>query len=199
MNHHKLETLEMNQMLTLLDFSTPEPAREQAITANDRDEAYAKGFADGQSSASASQSGVDAVLIAALEGFAFTYAEARNDVLTQLTPLLQEIAKKLVPEIAGASLAARLLETLKGEAEKAISAEVAVLVHPERVEMIQAFLIQQDFDHVKVLPAAHLPADTAQVSGRGTEYSIDITQIATQFAQAVNGFAAQIEDVADHG
>lgn len=199
MNLHRQEALEMSQMLTLLDFSTPEPVKEQVVTANDRDEAYEKGFADGQSSASAGQAGVDAAFVAALEGFSFTYAEARNDILAQLKPLLQAISAQLVPEVVGASLQARLLETLQGLADDAISANVNLTVNPTRHEDIKSFLTEQDLEHVTVKPDASLPEGTAKISGRGSEFSIDIAQIATQFADAVSGFATQIEDIADHG
>lgn len=130
-------------------FSPADPANapetlELSVVEDMRLAAFDSGYRAGWDDAIAAAAGEEATLNEQigrnLQGLAFTYHEARSHVLRALSPLIADIAVRLLPEIAHAALPQLVAEALGPYAELAADAPVEVMLHPDARARVEALL-----------------------------------------------------------
>lgn len=130
-------------------FSAPVPEAapemfESALVEEMRLAAFDAGYRAGWDDAIAAAAGEEAALNDQvgrnIQGLAFTYHEARSHVLRALSPLIADIAVRLLPEIAHAALPQLVAEALGPYAELAADAPVEVMVHPDARARVETLL-----------------------------------------------------------
>jgi flagellar biosynthesis/type III secretory pathway protein FliH len=106
--------------------------------------AYEQGYTAGWDDAAAAQTDEEARMSADLahnlQSLGFTYHEARVHVLKAIAPLLTELTERLLPEMAKASLATMVLETLMPLAESMADAPVEIVLNPAARPAVEAVL-----------------------------------------------------------
>lgn len=189
----------MGELLNLQDFAKQEPAPEQADSTANLDLAYANGFEAGKLAATAEQDEMNNALVNAVEARAFTYAEARRDVMQQILPLMQAIADKLVPELAQASLGPRLCDTLASMSDEVIAAGVIIRANSQTIDAVRRGLQGSSVAHIECLVEDTLQSDVVEISGVGIETSIDMSSLIAEFSEAFAGCIDQLQSEEQHG
>lgn len=120
--------------LTAIDTSEIEEIRLTAFESG-----YKAGWDDAVAALSDTEAELKADVARSLQGLAFTYHEARSHVLRALSPLIADVAARLLPQIAHAALPYLVAEALGPYAEIAAEAPIHVMVNPaarQRVEVL---------------------------------------------------------------
>lgn len=121
----------------------------------------AEGRALGAAEARARQGALSEELAQALADMAWTYAEARAEVLAGLQPLLGLVAQRLLPAVAGAALGPWLAEM--AAAAQGDTAALTIAVHPAQVAAVLPHL---GASGVAVIADPSLSPHAARVAGR---------------------------------
>ncbi len=101
-------------------------------------EGYEAGLAAGAAAAQAETEALNAAVVQAIADIDFTYAEARGQVLSALTPLFTTIAERILPHCVSTGFATELAAMLVEAAEADTSAEMMLHVHPDQQAAIEA-------------------------------------------------------------
>jgi flagellar biosynthesis/type III secretory pathway protein FliH len=169
----------------------PEPV-EDTQTEEAKLAAYEQGYGAGWEDASAAIADDDTRLRAELanhlQSLSFTYHEARIHILSALEPLLVEMAQKLLPEIAQASIAPLVLETMMTLAETLADAPVTVLVHPQSKAMIEAFLTEANAPPFSLKEEPALSAGEVHLRLGDTETQVDLDTVMQTIRAALSDF-----------
>ena len=91
---------------------------------------YSAGWEDAAAAQADDQTRVSADLARSLQSLSFTYHEARSHVLKAVEPLLRQVVSQLLPAIAKAALAAKVLEVLMPLAEGLVDAPITLMLNP---------------------------------------------------------------------
>lgn len=94
------------------------------------EQGYKAGWDDAAAAHAEDQGRIGADLARSLQSLSFTYQEARSSVLRALSPLIAEIAAKLLPALAAGSLAPMVAERLAPLAGDAADVPVRIYVNP---------------------------------------------------------------------
>lgn len=177
---------------TFTDLPEPEQGSAEATLADEaRLSGFDAGYAAGWDDAAAAHSGERALAEArtadALQTLGFTYQEARSHVLAALEPLLADIAAKLLPRIAQASLPALVVETILPLAETLAEPPVTLRLHPDSREAIERLCV----------PALGLPValvEDSTLTAGDIRLTLDATETRIDIDGAVNSIAAALAD-----
>lgn len=189
----------MGQLLRFQDFENPDHIDGAETAASDATLTYADGFAAGQEEATKAQGRLDLAILDALEASAFSYAEARRDLLLQLDPLMKIIAAKLVPQALQAGFMPRVLDALTEAVSAQLAEKPLLRVHPDQLPAFRALLDQHGFASVTVLADPGLGPDTVQIKSDVAETALDTARLIAQMQDAFAGYAHQIEELEEHG
>lgn len=198
----------MTRALRLDDFAAPgvEPTSTAPVAtvpeASDTtlaafDEGYRNGWDDCARAEADAHRRIGTDLAANLHDIALTYAEARQDVLTALGPLFEQIAAQLLPRLAAEAMAPAVIAELRAVAAEATGGRPVVIAAPAALPALERLLaadVAMDVD-LRAEPAF---AD-GQVSIRyaNLRRDIDLGDAAQRMADAIRGFVAQnLEDPA---
>lgn len=178
----------------------PEPVDEAALDAL-RATAHAGGYAEGHAAAlrelGETRAKAEAALAEGIADIGFSFHEARTHVLAGLEPLLIAMAESLLPQIARASLAPLVAETLMPLARAAADAPVTVAIHPDFRAAVQDAIGTPTFPLIlhddPTLPIA------ARIAAAGREASVDLTRATDTITAAIRGFFELQQKDAHHG
>jgi TPR repeat protein len=182
--------------LEVFETETPLPGGPAAMDAANLEEArlaaFESGYKAGWDDAVAAQTDSDAeerVRIAqALQALSFTFHDARTHVLHALSPLVAEVAARLLPEIAHAALPPLVAEALAPYAELAADAPVLILAAPETCPRIAGFLGPQQGVPFKVEEAADLLPGQVTLRLGETETRVDLDAALATIRTALDEF-----------
>jgi flagellar assembly protein FliH len=123
-----------------------------------------------------------------LQALSFTFHEARTHVLRALAPLLEEMTGRLMPELARASLAPLVLETLMPLAETLAETPVTIVLNPAARPAVEALL--QDATGLPFALRDEPTLGEGQVYLRlgDSETRIDLDRATAEITAAVRGF-----------
>lgn len=165
--------------------------------------AFEAGYKAGWDDASAALADAEAELQAEvgrnLQALSFTYHEARNHVLRALSPLLAEVAARLLPQIAHAALPALVAEALAPYAEIAAEAPVLIRLHPANRQRVEALVGVSPGLPLHVCEDADLPVGQIWLQLGETETRVDIEAALTTIRVAMDDFFQFKPKDADHG
>ena len=163
------------------------------------EEGYRAGWDDADKARQQDQGAVSEGLAQQLQDLSFTYHEAYSHIMAAVTPLLQEMAVALLPEMARATLGAHVAETLQGFAREIGATEVEIAVHPDSVDAVAPH-VQGTFSFpLRLVPDAGLGADQAEIRFDQTEKQIDLGDMIRAVQEAVEGFAHDNQRTLAHG
>ena len=138
----------MPRPLRLERFDAPQTGGGEALSPAEAEEArlaayesgYAAGWDDAQAAQAEDSRRVREDLARNLRDLSFTYQEARAGVLQGVAPLLRAMVDQVLPDIARATLGARVAEVIGAEAARLGSPPVQLVVAPADRARIEAAL-----------------------------------------------------------
>ncbi len=152
------------------------------------EQGYAAGWEDATAAQAQDQSRLRADLGHSLQSLTFTYHEARTHVLRAVEPLFEMILSRLLPDLARAALAPRLLSVLQPLAEAAADAPVRLMIAPPARPAVEAALAEVPSLPVELLEEEALGEGQALLRHGPGETRIDLDRAAAEIAAAVRGF-----------
>lgn len=167
----------------LLDASALEEARLAAFEAG-----YKAGWDDAVTARTEDDEAERAEIARSLQGLSFTYHEARFHVLRALSPLMAEVATRLLPSIAHAALPQLVAEALGPYAELAADAPVIVMVAPAARQRIEALLGNSAGLPLQVREDAGLSPGQVWLKLGETETRIDLDAALATIRAALDDF-----------
>ena len=152
---------------------------------NEPSEAFTQGMTQGYEQAQeefkANQAALSDELINTLADMAFTYAEARQEILNGLRPVVQAMIEQLVPHMAEQGLTSRLADQIN-DACKDHTPNLCVHIHPDNVQTIQSDTGASQFSNLTLVPDESLSRCAAQWSSDGHETLIDLAPLCDQIS-----------------
>lgn len=134
-----------------------------------------------------------------LQDLSFTYHEAYSQVMAAVTPILNEMAGSVLPQVARATLAQHIAEQLDAMTQDIGALEVVIAVAPARREAMEV-LLQQDFGFPIALAVDEtLNEDQADIRFGETERQIDLGDLIASVTEAVQGFTHDNQRKIAHG
>ena len=169
----------------------PQQAPDTDTTLAAYEDGYRNGWEDCAKAEAETHRRIGADLAATLQASTLIYAEARQDVLTCLGPLFEDMAAQLLPRLAAEAVAPAVIAELQAIATTATTASIVMMAAPAALPALERLIA----DHVTTridLRAEPAFAD-GQVSIRfGAEQrDINLSDAATRMAEAIRGFIAQ--------
>jgi len=193
----------------LEDFGTPSPIPGQASISEEMleeerldsfDKGYRAGWEDAVKAKSAEAMQVSGAFGQNLQDLSFTYHEAHAQVLSNLSPLFDEILQKLLPSLARDTLGAHIAEQLASMAQEIGTVTVDIVVGSGAGSDVSDLLAASGTSlPISVVEVETLGPGQAEMRLGGREISVDLAGVTTQITDAVH--AALHQDTADlaHG
>jgi flagellar biosynthesis/type III secretory pathway protein FliH len=169
-----------------------QPAVTEADIEGKKLEAFEKGYRAGWDDAVKAQSD-DRMRISStfgqhLQDLSFTYHEAYTQVMNAVTPLLNEMVASLLPTIANETLGQHIVDHLKAMSREIGTMRVVVAINPSKLEAVTA-LLDRDFGFpIDLVEDDTLHEEQADIRFADTERQIDLSDLISSVAEAVEGF-----------
>ncbi|MBS0125744.1 ABC transporter ATP-binding protein [Thetidibacter halocola] len=152
------------------------------------EEGYRAGWDDAVKAQSADQAALSDGLRQALQDMSFTYHEAYGQMMTAITPLLEDLVQVLLPGMARATLGAHVVQTLKDLSHEIGALDVELAVSPDAMEAV-APLLEQDFGFpIRLVADSALSTEQADLRFGQSERQIDLAELLNTVTEAVQGF-----------
>ena len=152
------------------------------------EQGFTAGWDDATAAASDDQSRMRIELGRNLQALSFTFHEARTHVLRALAPLLEEMTGRLLPELARASLAPLVLETLMPLAESLADTPVTIVLNPAARPAVEALLQEATGLPVTLRDEPTLGEGQVYLRLGDSETRIDLDRATAEITAAVRGF-----------
>jgi flagellar assembly protein FliH len=165
------------------DLSAMEEARLAAY-----EQGYTAGWDDAVAAQSDDQTRLSAEIARNLQELSFTYQEARGHVLRAIEPLLAEMAARILPDMARATLAPMIVETLRPLAATLADTPVILAVNPVARPAVEALVDRAGALPVTIESEPTLGEGQARLRFGDSETRIDLDRAVTDIAAAVRGF-----------
>ena len=134
-----------------------------------------------------------------LKDLSFTYHEAHAQVMNAVTPLLNEMANVVLPEVARAALGQHVAEQLEKLGQEIAGVEVEIAVAPARTEAV-APLLEDDYGFpIRLVADDTLEEEQADIRFGQHERQIDLGDLIASVTEAVEGFAHDNQRNLKHG
>ncbi len=185
-------------ILKLEVFETAESSSQSMVISNsfdleeDRLAAYEKGYnagwEDANSASKEDQSRMRSDLARNIQTLGFSFHEARAHVLKSISPLIQEMVCKLLPEMARESLAPTVLEILMPLAEEMADAPITLVLNPVARPAVEALLEHATGLPIVIVEEPTLSEGQAYLRLSDAEIRVNLDRATTEISDAVRGF-----------
>jgi len=172
-------------------------AEEEKLAAFEK--GYGAGWEDALRAQSEDRAAISDALVRTIEDLGFTYHEARAQITAALTPVLEEIADRVVPRVLSEGLGVRVLEILRGAIDDAARPAVEIVASPARAPLLAELLPRQDILRVSLAVQDDLDDDRVFIRLAGAESVLDIAELETAIREAIAAFCHQAREDARHG
>lgn len=192
----------MSRFALLENFDDPDArtgATGRAGPTEDWLDGHAQGLADGLAQAAAAQSVLSAEIGQTLSDLGFSYAEARAEVLQSLGPLFSVLMARILPDLAAASHALRLVGLLQSAAEHDSARPVELSVHPDRIEGLAATLPYAVGLPVMLVADPSVGPNGAILQSARGETALDVDGMLAEATEALSAIFAPDEESRRHG
>lgn len=149
---------------------------------------YKAGWDDAISAGSSAEAEQRNEVARALQALSFTFHDARAHVLQALSPLMAEVAARLLPEIAHAALPHLVVEALAPYAEIASEAPLMVLVNPESRDRVEELIGTRSGLPLRFVETADLGPGQVGLRLGETETRVDLDAALLAIRSALNDF-----------
>ncbi|MBK5934067.1 flagellar assembly protein FliH [Rhodovulum imhoffii] len=178
----------------------PGPAEDTgALRTAAYEEGYSAGWDDAIAREAAERTRIGTDFAKTLQEMAFSYHEARSSVIQALSPLLQAMAERILPQAAQARFAETVLEAATDLAACVANRPVEIRVAPENLEALERLLPPDPPLPVTVTEDATLGPGQAWIGGPETEREVDIDTVLTELSKAVDDFLYLEQETRPHG
>ena len=152
------------------------------------EEGYRAGWDDAIKAQSDDRSRISSALGQHLQDLSFTYHEAYAHVMNAMAPLLDEIGRVVLPEIARSTLGAHIMAELQRAAQEVGTLEVVIAVSPANAEAV-APLLESGFGFpVRLETDETLAEEQADIRFADSERQVDLGALIASVREAVEGF-----------
>ncbi|OSQ51005.1 FliH/SctL family protein [Marivita geojedonensis] len=193
----------------LEDFGSPTAVTGHAVVSDDvleseRLEAFDKGYRAGWDDAIKAKSEEGALIVDGfaqnLQDLAFTYHEVHAQVLSNLTPLFDEILQKILPSVARDTLGAHISDQLSKIARDMGTVQIDVGVAPGAGSQVSD-LVAAAASSLPISVHEDPTVGEAQAELRlgGKEILVDLADVVEQITQAVHAVLYDMTEVRGHG
>lgn len=158
-----------------------------------------EGIKTGQSLAQDEQQCLHAALVNSIADAQFTFAEARQSVLAELTPLLTAITTHILPATHTIGLATMICETLQNAADAQLSTQPTIAVHPDQIDAVTIALAGFLPSKIKIITDQSLTPNAAWLSINGRDSIIDFENTFTAIQTALRAYTDPLERNINHG
>lgn len=148
----------------------------------------AEGIAQEAARAEAEGTRISQELATALQDAAFTFAEARAQVIASLGPLIEVIVARLLPALAAEALGPWLRVEVERAARADAACPVTIHVHPSRLDAVRACLPPG---------AAHRLSPDPALGPHGARLSCGTRETALDLDACVAGIRAALSNLAE--
>jgi flagellar biosynthesis/type III secretory pathway protein FliH len=163
------------------------------------EQGFTAGWDDATAAASDDQSRMRTELGRNMQALSFTFHEARTHVLRALAPLLEEMTGRLLPELARASLAPLVLETLMPLAETLSETPVTIVLNPAARPAVEALLEQATALPFVLRDEPTLGEGQVYLRLGDSETRLDLDRATAEITAAVRGFFELTHQERKHG
>lgn len=164
---------------------------------------YARGFDEGikaeQARAQDAHTKLSASLVNSITDAHFTFVEARQAILAELTPLLNAITKHILPATQTIALTSTICEILEQASESQLSTRPTIAVHPEQFDAVTTALETVLSSKIKILSDSSLSSHAAWLTVNGHDSMIDFENTLTAVQTALRAFSDSHERKINHG
>ena len=119
------------------DRNPPNTAADKKRAEENYGSGYKEGWADAIEDHEIRQSAALENLAQAMQEASFTYFEARNHILNSMRPLIEELASKVMPDLAVSGLAPIIAERLS-QLSREIETPITVCCAPESLKLLKS-------------------------------------------------------------
>lgn len=147
---------------------------------------YADGYAAGQIAADAAATRISADIASQLTEIQFGYAEARQDLLRGLTPLVNVLCDQILPDILDDVTSSHIFETLLIAAQTDVSAPITLSVHPRHVSSLKTVIESFTNAEFCLVEDPNLGAHEALIGTRTQETQLDTAALLDALKNALS-------------
>ena len=108
--------------------------------------------------------------------------------MNAMSPLLEEITRVLLPEMARATLGQRIVEELQGHASEIGALEVQIALSPCSAKTVAPLLDQSQGFPVRIVEDDTLADEQADIRFGDAERQVDLSGLVAGVSEAVEGF-----------
>ncbi len=162
---------------------------------------FRAGFAEGHAAAmaeiAAQQAQASDEISNLLQDLRFGYEEARQHILSQLAPILSQVAEAVLPSVLQETFALHLADYVEMVARDGTGAPLEIAVPQQILERLAETTVFQS-QGVCVKGRADLSDGQALIVGGGTPVLLDLSNLLTELQTALRGLEGQ-ERTLSHG
>lgn len=160
---------------------------------------YRAGWDDAIQAQSDDRSRISSALGQHLQDLSFTYHEAHAHVMNAMAPLLEDVVRTLLPEMARATLGLHVVDELNRRAQEIGALDVLVAVNPACAQAV-APLLEEGFRFpVRLIEDETLAEEQADIRFGKYERQIDLGTLVASVREAVEGFTYENRRKLAHG
>jgi hypothetical protein len=163
------------------------------------EQGYTAGWDDASAALGDDQTRIRADLARSIQALSFTFHDARSHVLRAVEPLLTDALCKLLPDIAHASLAPRIIALLAPLAAELAGAPVRLILNPAVRLLVEALLEQAAGFPLEIIEEPSLGEGQVYLRLGDTELRLDLDGAVADIRTAITDFFTLIKDEARHG
>lgn len=163
------------------------------------EEGYSAGWEDAVAAHAGDQTRMRDDLARNFQSLAFTYHEAREHILQSIEPLLQEMASRVLPQLARASLGQFVLETMRPLVAEASNVPIVLVINPSARPAVEDLLTGDKAIPLQIEDEPTLGDGQAYVRFGRTETRIDLDRATASIEAALNDFFKLALKETDHG
>ncbi len=152
------------------------------------EQGYKAGWDDALRAKSEERASITADFARNLHDLSFTYHEARNAVMADIAPVIEQAVMTVLPELSRKSLGAQVVEELKAIAQDNSDTQVLIATAPENYEAVSVLLPNDVTFPVDVVRDAGLGAGQVRFQCGNTERQIDLDEVLSVVSRAFQGF-----------
>lgn len=193
----------------LEDFGTPSDVSGRPLISDEtleteRLEAFDKGYRAGWEDAIKAKSDEDARLsdgvAHSLQDLSFTYHEVHAQILSNLTPLFNEILQKMLPVLARDTLGAHIVDQLSQLARDIGTVQISIEVAPGTAQQVSQLINAASTSlPVTVIESPLVVEGQANMKLGAKELTIELAEVSQQITEAVHAVLHDQSEMRAHG
>ncbi|WP_292294161.1 ABC transporter ATP-binding protein [Marivita sp.] len=193
----------------LEDFGTPPDESSQLLISDEtleteRLEAFDRGYRAGWDDAIKAKSDEGALLADgvahSLQDLSFTYHEVHAQVMSNLTPLFNEILQKILPNLARDTLGAHIVDQLSQVARDIGTVQIGIEVAPGAAQQVTQLINGASTSlPVTVVESPSVVDGQAHMKLGAKELTIDLAEVCQQITEAVHAVLHDQAEMRAHG